>query len=322
MEFIRPAAAEAKAGLGAMCAVGECAEGQLDPATRDFLGAVQVHLLGSDFDLDGLERTTPEAMAQVLRPELGQQFINGMVILLTASGEVEGEAVDLVGTYAAALGVADKHLSAMRKLADHRLLAFRLDYLRTVPQVRDLVQRVKDKTWRQRLTTASALLGKTYDAATAEPLQQLGLLPDNTVGRQYWQFCRSRRFPFAGEPGGVPLTMMRHDLSHVLGGYGTSSTEEINVNAFSGGYSNIDGISAMLFAIFMYHVGVPVTFVAETERHRMDPDAMMRAYKRGLAMTHDMFQPDWDPMSIVERDVDEVRAEFNIQPRDDVPSRG
>ena len=52
-------------------------------------------------------------------------------------------------------------------------------------------------------------------------------------------FIHRNRFQYPGEVGGPPPPVMRHDVCHVLGGYGTTASEECGVLGHSfGGFTS------------------------------------------------------------------------------------
>jgi hypothetical protein len=57
--------------------------------------------------------------------------------------------------------------------------------------------------------------------------KRLGLLPEGTLGREYWKHLTELGFGFPGEPGGIPDSVAYHDIAHVLTEHDTTPLGEI-----------------------------------------------------------------------------------------------
>ena len=125
---------------------------------------------------------------------------------------------------------------------------------------------------------------------------------------------RRNDFGFPGEPHGPPEILMRHDLNHVLTGYWTSATEEMKVGAFQAGFTHQDPFAMMVFVLCQFHVGVRITPVSGAETGHFEPEPFISAFARGMAARVPTFDTDWDPFSIMERPLEEVREEFGVSP--------
>jgi hypothetical protein len=93
--------------------------------------------------------------------------------------------------------------------------------------------------------------------------KQLGLLPEGTLGREFWEHCTKNRFGVPGEKGGIPERMVFHDFGHVLAGYDTRPESEIQQGAFQGGFVREDGFAFLMFVIIQFHLGVKVTPITD-----------------------------------------------------------
>jgi hypothetical protein len=54
------------------------------------------------------------------------------------------------------------------------------------------------------------------DPQLAWRFRQLGLLPQDTLGRAFWEYYTQRQFSFPGEPRAIPLRLVFHDFGHVF----------------------------------------------------------------------------------------------------------
>src|SRR5262245_3803426 len=64
--------------------------------------------------------------------------------------------------------------------------------------------------------------------------KRLGLLPEGTLGREYWKHLTEIGFGFPGEPGGIPDSVAYHDVAHVLADNDTTPLGEIQQGSFQG----------------------------------------------------------------------------------------
>jgi len=312
MEWMRPNDREAESGLRALKSI--CiADGQFDDLERELLNSVQEHWLHTSYDLDALAEITPEALASdIVDPRQREQWVNGMAVVSMANGEETQEKATCVRAYADALSVQNHLVRDLQLLVDHHLALFRFDLIRRT-ELFDLVKHfAKDRGVRGLFKAAKSASGHGFDPKEAQRFQRLGLLPEGTVGRAYWTFTRENHFSFPGEPHGPPAPLVHHDLAHVLGGYGTSGAEEIKVAAFQAGALRKDPFAVLIFALCQFHLGIRITPITAAQRGHFQPDDVVRAFKRGRTSTIPNFQVDWDPFSIMERPLDEVRREYKI----------
>jgi len=155
--------------------------------------------------------------------------------------------------------------------------------------------------------------GGGEDHEVAWRYKQLGLLPEGTFGRAYWEFCTSRRFAFPGEPGGLPERMVFHDFGHILSGYETDAEGEIQQGAFQAGFTRTDGFSFLIFVIVQFHLGLKVTPIAAPRTGLFDVRKVIRAVERGAACRDDL-SARWDHWAWVELPLEEVRERLGVPP--------
>ncbi|MBH8562879.1 hypothetical protein I8748_11920 [Nostoc sp. CENA67] len=79
-------------------------------------------------------------------------------------------------------------------------------------------------------------LNQGEDSEIAWKYRQLGLLPEGTLGRVFWEHCTQRHFSFPGEAGGIPERMVFHDFGHILSGYNTEPQGQMQQAAFQAGF--------------------------------------------------------------------------------------
>ena len=154
------------------------------------------------------------------------------------------------------------------------------------------------------------LLG-TEDAQVAWKYKQLGLLPEGTLGREFWEHCTKNRFSVPGEKGGIPERMVFHDFGHVLAGYDTRPESEIQQAAFQGGFVRQDGFAFLMFGIIQFHLGVKVTPVSPGYTGLFDVPKVLRAAERGAACKVDL-SDHWDPFAVADAPIEQLRADYGV----------
>ena len=71
--------------------------------------------------------------------------------------------------------------------------------------------------------------------------KRLGLLPDGTLGREFFRHMATVGFAFPGEPNGIPDSIAYHDVIHVLAEHATTPLGEIQQASFQAGNRREDG---------------------------------------------------------------------------------
>jgi len=70
-----------------------------------------------------------------------------------------------------------------------------------------------------------------------------------------------------------------------------------------------------MFMLAQFHLGIQITPVTAAEKLVADPQLMLEAFVRGTKVNRDLCV-DWVPQQDFERSVDELRREYNIEPRE------
>lgn len=309
-----PSAEQAQAGLRALVSIHR-ADGVLGPIAHRLLAATQRHILHSDLEVEALAPIAPAELARVLATsELRTAFSHALVIHAFASGDAGAAQVALVEDYSRALGVGLPELQALRHYTVRRLGLLRFDVLRHMYIGRELGRVWNDGGVQGIVKLFGIFAGKHADPALAARYQALGDLPEGTLGHAYYTSIRQLGFSLPGEPYAGPELMVRHDMAHVLGGYGTTPDEELLVAAFTGGFRREDALGVMLFAMCQFDLGVQTAPVAAPTVGHLDPDTFFAAMVRGSRMTVDLFG-DWDLFAVAHHPLDAVREQLGILPR-------
>jgi hypothetical protein len=143
--------------------------------------------------------------------------------------------------------------------------------------------------------------------------KRLGLLPEGTLGREYWKHMTEVGFGFPGEPGGIADTVAYHDVAHVLAGHDTTPLGEIQQGSFQGGNRREDGFLFIQFVILHFHHGIRVTPMAPPEVGYFDPEKVLWAIHRGAKCPVDVTH-QWDYWPLMALPLQEARAQCGLLP--------
>lgn len=314
MDFQIPPPDKVPYGMRAMKTVA-LADGDLDPTERALMEAAQ-KLFGVEIDIDSLEPITPEELArEITDPQLRWQLCHGMIVMSLADGEANSAEWQLVEAFARALAIESESFETLHKLADGHFLAARLDVARHFFGREKIVERVRQDGFGWLAKSVATLIGIAENKELAERYRVLESYPQNSLGKRYFEFIRSNSFQFPGERGGPPEPIAFHDLTHTLGGYGTDPAGELQVIGFHAGYRRANPFTWMFFGLMQFHMGIRIGPLAKGESGHFNPQLMLNALARGAAMNIDLTDK-WDPWEVMDRDIDELRAEYNILPQD------
>lgn len=318
MRLVRPPAAEALMGLRAMKTVA-MADGAIAAARRTLMETARDVVLGISADIDALPEIDPARFAEGFPdPLLRRQFVNGLLVLALADGTPSPAVTKAVAAFAEALGVEGPELTDLRRLTEGQMLLFKLDFLRR-SQVGDIMRDQLDQ--HGLLGLAKGILGMRgliEDPELAARYRAWERLPKDSLGYAMLAYYDGNGFGMPGERGGFPEAGVYHDFSHVLAGYGTDPTGEIEVAAFTSGYKRHRPFYVMLFAVMIFSAGINVRPTANSGVTRTgilgDPDVarrMFAALERGATLNVDLADK-WDYWPYVEMPVGEVRRRLGI----------
>ncbi len=318
MRLLQPDPPAALLGLRAMKTVA-AATGAIGPVQRALMEAARQAILRIDADIDALAPITPAEFADGFpSPELRRQFVNGMLVVALADGVPARETTAKVEAFAEALGVAGPELTDLRRLTEHHMLLFKLDFLRR-SQVGDIMRDQLDQ--HGVLGLAKSVLGMRgllEDPALAARYRAWETLPQDTLGHALWQYYRRNGFGMPGERGGFPEAGVYHDVSHVLGSYDTDPEGEIEVAAFIAGFKRERPFYLVLLAVLIFSTGVnvrPLPGAALTGLLGKPgmAERMFAAMERGSTVGVDLTDK-WDYWPYVALPIEEARQRLHIRP--------
>lgn len=320
MRLLYPAPAAALIGLRAMKMVAS-AGGPIGPSQRAVMTAAQKVILRIDADIDSLPPITPAELAAGFPDSaLREQFVNGMLIVALADGVPARATVAKAEAFAEALGIDTPALTDLRRLAEHHMLIFKLDFLRR-SQVADILKDQLDQ--KGPLGLAKSVLtmrGLMEDPALAARYRAWEKLPEDTLGHGLIAFYRANGFSLPGERKGFPEAGLYHDLCHVLGGYGTNPEGEVQVAAFTAGFKRTRPFYVVLFAVLIFSTGVNMRpsnedFVTTGVLGKPGmAERLFAAIERGAQVNQDL-SDKWDYWAYADLPLDEVRQQLNVVPK-------
>jgi ubiquinone biosynthesis protein Coq4 len=164
----------------------------------------------------------------------------------------------------------------------------------------------------------AAFRGMREDPAVVARYKALEHLPKDTLGYAFWQQCSENGFAFPGEPFGFPEVGVYHDFTHVLSGYSTEPSGEVQIGGFTAGYKKHTPIFVILFVMLTFSAGTNVTPVEQPVSFSILAqeglaDSFFTAVDRGSRVPIDL-SDGWDHWAWVEKPLAQARAELNITP--------
>ena len=310
LAFLKPE--QVPVALAALQSVAH-GNGRLTEPERTLLELV-AEMHGTRADLASLPEPDPVTLAaQVVDPHQRKRLVQMAVVMATVDGDVTPVQERTVRAIAEALEVDEAALKVLHGLVNDSKLLTRVHMMRRL-----MGRFVGEAREAEALKGVRKFMGPLFfgggeDHEVAWRYKQLGLLPEGTFGRAYWEFCTSRRFAFPGEPGGLPERMVFHDFGHILSGYETDAEGEIQQGAFQAGFTRTDGFSFLIFVIVQFHLGLKVTPIAAPRTGLFDVRKVIRAVERGAACRDDL-SARWDHWAWVELPLEEVRERLGVPP--------
>ncbi len=144
--------------------------------------------------------------------------------------------------------------------------------------------------------------------------KRLGLLPEGTLGREYWKHMTEVGFGFPGEPAGIADSVAYHDVLHVLAGHETTPHGEIQQGAFQAGNRREDGFFFLQMVLLQFHQGVQVTPATGGFTGHFDPDLVLWAIHRGAKCNVDMTH-QWRFWPLMGLPMAQARASVALLPK-------
>lgn len=264
-------------------------------------------------DIGSLPAVEPADLVATLKDHgLAEEAVKYLAIMAMVDGTLDTEKLKRVLAYSRALDVEADYLTDLVEAASGRLAWATADMWRK--NFDSILSRSTEgldpATWVRPYEGANA------DPALVSRYEALGKLPQNTFGKALWDFDKTNGYPFPGDPTALNAGFgTPHDSTHVISGYDTSARGELLVSTFTAGMHPINPMSGhILPVIFFFHFGKQLNDVGHAGKGGLDPDEFWHAWARGDEMTVDIFDPKWTVWDWVERDLEELRRDWNVAP--------
>jgi hypothetical protein len=284
----------------------------LNPREKAFLGTY-ARIVGHRIDPPG-PRPIELVDVRIADVHSRKRLVQLAVLAAHLSSPVRPSSVAFVRKLSQHLDVTESAVEVLEALRDERY-----------GRVRFLVmRRMMGIVLREAIRTEGALgslrfLGALFLKITVNKdkvwkYKRLGLLPEGTLGREFWKHLTERGFSFPGEPAGIPDAAAYHDVGHVLAGNDTTPLGEIQQASFQAGNRREDGFAFAQFAILQFHHGVRQTPIAPPETGNFDAEKVLWAIHRGAKCNVDITH-QWDFWPLMSLPIDEARARCGLLPK-------
>lgn len=265
---------------------------------------------------DALDCTPMKAIelaAKIKDPVARVRTIQAMEMMVIMDGRVDPAELAACELFARALNVDEPTLKNLRQITRGNMRRLQLDLLRRGPVATTAKEVFAKEGARGLWRFGTAAYGGAHDPDVAWRYKQLGLLPEGTLGHAYWRHMTERKLPFPGEHLGHPEELVRHDLTHVLAGYGTDVAGECENAAFVAGFLKHDAFGYLFMVAVHTHLDIAVFPSDASQAYLgMDPERVITALTRGLNVKRDLYDPAWDVWVDFPRPLADVRLELNI----------
>lgn len=306
---------ESDAILGAMRQVALAGGHAISHADGASIAAAARYLLRRRdlTDLGTLPAVEPADLVAALKAdrELPREAVKYLAIMALVDGVLDTAKLARVLGYARALDVEAGYLTELVEAASGHMAWVIAD------MTRKNMESITSKPWSKDQDVAAWIT--PYAGTNAQPelvarYEALGKLKAGTFGKALWEFDKTNGYTFPGDPTALNAMFgTPHDSTHVISGYDTSLRGEILVSTFTAAMHPINPMAGhILPVIFNGHLGVKFNDVARYATGGLDPDEFWHAWARGRDMTVDIFAPDWRVWEWVERDLEELRRDWNV----------
>ena len=303
----------------------------VEPAARTILGAIdlgdggtekQRHLLQSvvskvwerpDLDISTLTPLSPaEAAVLFDTPIVRARLRKFLVLFEFCRHPFTEEQIALVDSYESALG-DDGHDGGLQ---------IARDFVREgLPKALEDVQRLSTEGVSTLTEVSIADHYSEMDMKAPElanELRRFADLPPGTLGREFYDFYFRNSFELPGEGHGSPAFFVRHDMCHIISGYGPTSPEEVALSAFHVGMNdNEANWNFLIISLAALELGMFNSENFEGKTDILDRDGalelMVEGFVRGSHCTGDF--SEMDHLGEAHCTVEEIRERYGFPAR-------
>ena len=304
--------------LGAMRAVA-LADGAESPKERVLLETAR-DALGLAGPIEAFPTVAADSpLLLELDPPERERLIQTMILMAVMDGAGAKEEAALVSAFAERLGVSEPRIANLHDLARGRVAFMKFDLTRKGYAKSEFLATAREEGLAGLYMTFGPLAGLAHDATVTRKYNDLGLLPEGTLGRTYWDFIVRHELDFPGE-GAIGERGVWHDMIHVVGGYEVDPVGEAEVVAFMSGFRDEDPFFWVFTSVLQFQVGLRISPFAPGVPDVIDPRSYLDHHRRGTKVTCDLSR-DWDYEADFATPLEELRARFNVLPLESCAAR-
>ena len=303
----------------------------VEPAARTILGAIdlgdrgtekQRHLLQAvvskvwerpDLDISTLTPLSPTEAAELFDTPIVRARLRKFLVLFEFCRHPFTEVqIALVDSYESALG-DDGHDGGLQ---------IARDFVREgLPKALEDVQRLSTEGVSTLTEVSIADHYSEMDMKAPElanELRRFADLPPGTLGREFYDFYFRNSFDLPGEGHGSPAFFVRHDMCHIISGYGPTSPEEVALSAFHVGMNdNEANWNFLIVSLAALELGFFTSENFEAKTDILDRDGalelMVEGFVRGSHCTGDF--SEMDHLGEAHCTVEEIRERYGVPAR-------
>lgn len=283
--------------------VGACAvdDGPTDEQRR-IITALAHAYFGLDLDPATLDPLSPGRTADFFGDhDEKHRLVEMMIVLELSRHPASDDQARLVEAYADALGIDEPMQHLVRDYVADDRAAVAADFAR----------------FSAGTTTEPHFVGVDERAVPGD-LRALESCPPGSLGRGFFDFYQRYDLRFPGEPGGGHVSLVAHDMSHVVAGYEPNPIDEIALQAML--TSACDGeqhFSSLVASLSLFEIGMlPFDNIEPKVAVLARPgavEAFADAVRRGASCERDF--ATMDHWAVIDQPLDTLRRELNVVPR-------
>lgn len=287
--------------------------GPVSADVADFLDAYR-GIVGYPGPVDALDPVDPRAVAAtVTSPHARKRLVQLAAVAALVTRPVRRESAAYVRALAKVLDAHDPVVPVLDALSRGAVFRARLLTMRRMFRVIMKEAYASEGLLGPLRFFAAMWLKVTVNKERLWSYKRLGLLPEGTLGREFWKHVTERGFGFPGELRGIPQAVAYHDVGHVLTGYGTEPDGEIRQGAFQAGNRRQDGFVFLQFVLLQFHQGIKITPIAPAFTGHFDAHEVLAALHRGSRCNVDITH-QWDYWQLMLLPLQQARAEIGLLP--------
>ncbi|MEY4007039.1 MAG: hypothetical protein RLZZ467_47 [Gemmatimonadota bacterium] len=262
---------------------------------------------GLDASADALEPLDPAGLAAAVPPEDRSRALDLLIVVELCRHPSDPAQAARTEAYAAALGAEGGWLEAAHDVLIGSIDRVMADYgrLAETPAYEPALE---------------SIIGTDREAeAAVEVFARMCACAPGTLGAEVVAFYERWGFPIPGTGDGpAGISLLTHDMGHVIAGYDTSPPDEIALQAMLLAASGFEQhFSSLMAALLLSEAGAlpfpGIEPVVGALGRAGAPEELADAFTRGAACSGDFGLGDH--LALIDEPLDAVRARYGIPPR-------